>query len=415
MKKLLFFISVLVFSLGISVFCFADEPTTPSTYSLQTDFSFDTGTDYGRQTISISINNLDNRYVVFPVFYCSDNAIGDYQYDINCFLGMYDKTEDIIYLAQRSESEANFINKFIKYDPRIIIFTSNGNNFNDSMGYRYRANQDMTDKLNIKSNNYSLPYANLGFKPNFNDFGLNNLLNQGTWFIVGNNYPFPNPVYSTDIYYPSLFSLQFTMNETLSYRFGVELQGTNVVYSNLDNYYLEIFASTNKNDTVIYQSSYKLTDLYSDWYQSHKVYSVIDNFFNIFPNMNPHQEFTVFVRFRYMDNNVNLVSKYQFYVQPSSDIENPDTPKFFQGEGNLPTNLAPGSIQDSTYPQSSFDGNYTFGDFNALNFVKGGGGLPSLVDGVSTVFSFLPPWLWQMMWYILGALAVIALLKVVIS
>lgn len=413
MKKIILLISILVFSFGISVFCFAADE--PQTYSLKTEYSFDTGTDYGRYTITITINNLDNRYVVFPVFYCTDNNVGDYQYDINCFLGMYDKTDDVIYLAARSESEANFIDNFLKYDPYKIIFTSNDSNFNSSQGYRYRANEDMTDKLNIKSDNWSLPYGNLGFNPNFNNFGINDLFNQGTWFIVGNNYPFGKTVFSSDIYFPSLFSLKITMNNSFDYQFGFELQGTNVVYTDLNNYYLEIFASTNDDDTVIYQSSYKITDLPSSWSQSHKVYDVKDNFFKIFPNMNPHNEFTVFVRCRYVDDNVNLVSKYQFYVQPSSDNENPDTPKFLQGEGNLPTNLAPGSIQDSSYPLSSFDGNFNFGDFNALNFVKGGGGLPSLVNGVSTVFSFLPPWLWQMMWYILGALAVIALLKVVIS
>lgn len=254
----------MVFSLGISVFCFADEPATPQTYSLQTEFSFDTGTDYGRQSVSITINNLDNRYVVFPVFYCSDEPIGNYQYDINCFLGMYDKTEDIIYLALRSQSEANFINNFIKYDPRKIIFTTGtGSNYNSSEGYRFRANQDMTDKLNIKTNNGALPLALLGFKPNLNNFGLNDLLNKGNWFVVGNNYPFNNnSVWSNLIYYPNGSGRWYNANlkpDDVSddynlYSIFFELVDSgNVKYKNLDNYYLEIWTSTDEHPDLIFQ------------------------------------------------------------------------------------------------------------------------------------------------------------------
>lgn len=411
MKKFILFISILVFSFSFCLLCYAQDEQT-KTYSLTTNIQYYADHTDDRISLNITINNLEERYVVIPYFKYSPGNSPEYYY-LSCSMALYDKQEDITYIPNRSTADNKFIGDFYK-SGKITVIGPYGNNSSPGMSTRCTVND--LGKPDITSDNYKLPfYVSSDYTKGNYPFNLSDVQNKGTWFIVGNNYPFPNPVYSTDIYYPSLFSLQFTMNETLSYRFGFELQGTNIVYTNLDNYYLEIFASTNNDDTVIYQSSYKITDLYSDWYQSHKVYSVIDNFFNIFPNMNPHQEFTVFVRCRYMDNNVNLVSKYQFYVQPNNDIENPDTPKFFQGEGDIPTNLAPGSIQDASYPQSSFDGNYNFGDFNALNFVKGGGGLPSLVNGVSTVFSFLPPWLWQMMWYILGALAVIALLKVVIS
>lgn len=82
---------------------------------------------------------------------------------------------------------------------------------------------------------------------------------------------------------------------------------------------------------------------------------------------------------------------------------------------NLPIHQKPSENLENSLNAGSLQGNYELGDFSALDFVKGAGGLKSLVNGVSVVFSFLPSWIWTMLFFVLGALATIALLKVVIS
>ena len=405
MKKIILLISILVFSLGISVFCFAADE--PQTYSLTTQY-------------------LDNRYVVFPVFYCTDNNIGDYQYDIKCSLGMYDKTDDIIYLAARSESEANFINNFIKYDPRKIIFTSNGSNFNDSRGYRFRANEDMTDKLNLKTDNGALPVALLGFKPNLNNFGLNDLLNKGNWFVVGNNYPFNNnSVWSNLIYYPNGSGRWYNANlkpDDVSddynlYTIFFELVDSgNVKYKNLDNYYLEIWTSTDEYPDLIFQKNLKLSNLKYSQGINEQTYSVVDSYLKLFPNTsNFHKNVTnIYIRLRYSDRDIELVSSFMYWTQRERAIE-PIPQNSWLSNENLPIHQKPSENLENSLNAGSLQGNYELGDFSALDFVKGAGGLKSLVNGVSVVFSFLPSWIWTMLFFVLGALATIALLKVIIS
>ena len=117
---------------------------------------------------------------------------------------------------------------------------------------------------------------------------------------------------------------------------------------------------------------------------------------------------------RYVDYDVNLVSTFGYWTQ-KPHLEEAVVKETYISKDNLPVSKKPSEIIPDSYSSDSLKGNYNFGDFSALDFVKGGGGLSSLTRGVSTVFSFLPSWIWQMMWYVLGALAVIALLKVIIS
>lgn len=427
MKKRYFILIVFVvaFLLFFAVFgvrsCFAAETETTENYSLSTNFYLETGVD--RQEVNIIINHLDNRYVVFPVFYLKDYyPTADYNYSVNCFLGMYDKTEDIIYLAGRSNSEAEFINNFIKNQENTITFKSGVADFKDSRGFLWAATNDIVDNFNVSSitsNNYKLPYSVLSLNPVFSSFGLNDIINKGGWFSSGNNYPFSNnSVYSADIYYPLTDGFQHFLNKyqpDYTIRFG--LSEGNVQYPDLNNYYLEIWTSSLNDNNLVFQSQYKITDILHTWISTDGklMYTITDDFYKIFPQGTPYVNFTVFMRCRYVQGDVNLVSSYQYYLQQAYMTEDPKISNVYQVDGLLPGSQVPDTTTNGSFNANSQSGSFNFGEFNALEFVKGGGGLASLTQGVSTVFSFLPSWLWQMMWYILGALAVIALLKVIIS
>lgn len=418
-KKILLLILTFALSLGFVVNCFAaDEPVEDTdTYSLSTELDFIGRIGYDRNRIKIDISNMPVNYVIIPYFFYSVTDNGNHW--LNISMAVYSKNEDVTYISARSQSERNFIQSF--YDKGQIKITEGSlGAITSSEGISYGLGEQSVIFLDLKSNNYRLPYyvtskfCSDGEYP----FSLSDVVNKGTWFINGNNYPFTNnAVYSSDIYSPALLPvLTFRDKNSLEYTLPFQLYGENVKYKDTSNYYLEIWTSSLYDNNVVFQSSFLLDSLDSDIDSNGKVtYKIKKDFYTVFPLGNPYQNFTVFVRLRYDDNSVKLVSSYQHFLQQAYMSEDYQMPKVFQVDNLLPDTYTPDSKIDGTINPGTITGNYSFGDFSALDFVNGGGGLGSLADGVAVVFSFLPPWLWQMMWYILGALAVIALLKVIIS
>lgn len=417
MKKIILLISIFVFSFAISVLCFADEPEEPTdTYSLSTELDFIGRIGDDRHRVKIDISGLSSNYVVIPYFRYFLNSDNHW---LSFSLALYDKNEDITYIAGRSYSEKNFIQNFFD-NGQIKLTDGSFGVITSSEGLIYGLVEQSVIFPDLKSNNYRLPYYITDKFCLLNEypFSLSDVLNKGTWFVSGNNYPFNNnSVYSADVYYPLVSQFNgFHDKNTLDYDFTFSLSRNNPKYNQLDNYYLELWTSSDLDTKLIFQSTYKLTDLtFHRSYTGEVYYSTTRNFYDMFPNANPYYNFTVYARLRYVSGDVNLVSSYQYYIQHYYMAEDPKLPKIYQVDDLLPDSRQSDTIEDGSINPDSQVGYYDFGTFNALEFVKGGGGLASLTQGVSTVFSFLPSWLWQMMWYVLGALGVIALLKVIIS
>lgn len=416
-KKILLFVLLFALSLGFSVNCFAAESSeTSETYSLSTELDFVGRIGHGRNRVKIDISNMSDNYVVIPYFRYSVTSGNHW---LNMSMAIYDKKEDITYISARSQSERDFIQSF--YDKGQIKITENSLGvIASSEGVSYGLGEQSVISLDLKSNNYRLPYyvTSKFCADGEYLFSLSDVLNKGTWFINGNNYPFSNnSVFSSDIYSPAILPVfTFRDKNSLEYTLPFQLYGENVKYKDTSNYYLEIWTSSLYDNNVVFQSSFTVDSLDSDIDSNGKVtYKIKKDFYTVFPLGNPYQNFTVFVRLRYVDNNVKLVSSYQYFLQQAYMSENYQIPKVFQVDNLLPSIYTPDTKIDGTINPGTITGNYSFGDFSALDFVNGGGGLGSLVSGVSVVFSFLPSWLWQMMWYVLGALAVIALLKVILS
>lgn len=417
MKKIILLISIFVFSFAISVLCFASEPEEPTdTYSLSTELDFIGRIGDDRHRVKIDISGLSSNYVVIPYFRYFLNSDNHW---LSFSLGLYDKNEDITYIAGHSYSEKNFIQNFFD-NGQIKLTESSFGVITSSEGLLYGLGEQSVMFLDLKSNNYRLPYyitskfCSLDEYP----FSLSDVKNKGTWFVSGNNYPFNNnSVYSSDIYYPLLDGFEhFRDKNKPDYTFTFGLSRNNPKYSDLNNYYLEIWSSSETDTKLVFQSTYKLTDLpVFRSYTGEAYYSFTRDFYEMFPNGSPYFNFTVYARLRYVSGDINLVGSYQYYLQHYYMAEDPKIAKVYQVDGLLPESKLPDTIESGSINPDSQVGYYDFGNFNALEFVKGGGGLASLTQGVSTVFSFLPSWLWQMLWYVLGALAVIALLKVIIS
>lgn len=420
MKKIILFISIFAFSFAISVFCFASDDTleVTDTYSVSTDLDFISKIGQSRNRIKIDISNMPSNYVVIPYFRYSVMNNGNHW--LNVSMAIYDKKEDITYISARSQSEMAFVQSF--YDKGWIKLTEGTLGIiSNSEGISYGLGEQSVIFPDLKSSNYELPYyvtSKFCSDDEF-PFSLSDVQNKGVWFVEGNNYPFSdNSVYSSNVYSPAITSstgFRSSEKDNYEYLLQFKLVGQNVKYTNLDNYFLEIWTSSDSHPDLVYQKSYKLTDVNTYDTGTDIFYRIIDDYSNIFVASERflYQKSTVFVRFRYVDNNVNLVSSYQYYLQMPWGEFHVTLPN--QVDDLLPPSQVPDSEIDGTFKPGSLTGVYNFGDFSALDFVNGQGGLPSLVDGISVVFGFLPSWLWQMMWYVLGALAVIALLKVIIS
>lgn len=418
MKKIILLISIFVFSFAISVLCFADEPEQPTdTYSLSSELDFVGRIGHDRNRIKIDISSMPTNYVIIPYFRYSVTTSGNHW--LNISIAIYDKNEDITYISARSQSERQFIQTF--YDKGQIKITEGSLGvITSSEGVSYGLGEQSVIFLDLKSNNYRLPYyvTNKFCSDGEYPFSLSDILNKGTWFINGNNYPFSNNFfYSSDIYSPALNVFQtFRDKDSLEYTLPFELYGENVKYKDTSKYYVEIWTSSLYDNNVVFQSSFPIDALDSDISSNGNViYKIKKDFYTVFPLGNPYQNFTVFVRLRYDDNNIKLVSSYQYFLQQAYMTEDYQLPKVFQVDNLLPDTYTPDTKIEGTISPGTINGNYDFGDFSALDFVNGGGGLGSLTNGVAVVFSFLPSWLWQMLWYVLSALAVIALLKVIIS
>lgn len=423
MKKIILLVSILVFSLAISIVCFAaSEPTEPTepteTYSTSTEFDFISRIGSDRNRIKINISGMSSNYVVIPYFRYSVTTNGNHW--LNVSMAIYDKKEDITYISARSESDREFIQTF--YDKgQIKFYEGNLGLITNSEGVSYGIGEQSVIFLDLKSNDFKLPYYVTSKFCSTDEFpfSLTDVQNKGTWFINGNNYPFNNnSVFSSNLYVPAITtSTGFRSGEKGNYEYLLQfkLVGQNVKYTNLDNYFFEIWTSSESHPDLVYQKSYKLTDINTYDTGTEIFYRIIDDYSNIFVASDSFltQKSTVFIRFRYVDNSVNLVSSYQYYLQMPFGKFYITVPN--QVDDLLPPSQVPDSEIDGTFKPNTQTGVYNFGDFSALDFVNGQGGLPSLVNGVSVVFSFLPPWIWQMLWYVLGALAVIALLKVIIS
>ena len=418
MKKIILLISILVFSFSISVVCFASDDEVSentNTYSLSTELDFISKIGSGRNRVKIDISNMPDNYVAIPYFRYDLSNNGNHW--LNLSIVIYDKKEDITYISARSQSERTFIQSFYNNG---IIKMNTGYVFTSAEGVSYGLGDDSVIFLDLKSNNNRLPYyvTDKFCSPDEYPFSLSDVQNKGTWFVNGNNYPFNNnSVYSADVYYPLVDGFEhFRDKNKPDYTFTFGLSRNDPKYSDLNNYYLELWTSSELDTKLIFQSTYKLTDInFVRSYTGEISYTFTKDFYDIFPNANPYYNFTVYARLRYVSGDVNLVSSYQYYLQHYYKAENPKIAKVYQVDGLLPESKLPDTIEDGSINPDSQIGYYDFGNFNALEFVKGGGGLASLTQGVSTVFSFLPSWLWQMMWYILGALGVIALLKVIIT
>ena len=418
MKKIILLVSILVFSLSISIVCFAtDEPIEPTdSYSLSTEFDFIGRIGDNRHRVKIDISGLSSNYVVVPYFRYFLNSDNHW---LSLSLAIYDKNEDITYISGRSQSEKNFIQTFLN-NGQIKLTEGDFGVIGSAEGVLYGLGEQSVIFLDLKSNNYRLPYyvTDKFYLLDEYPFNISDVQNKGTWFIHGDNYPFSNNfVYSSDIYSPAVFAVfTFRDKNSLEYSLPFQLYGENVKYKDTSNYYVEIWTSSLYDNNVIFQSSFPIDSLDSDVDSNGKVtYKIKKDFYTVFPLGNPYQNFTVFARLRYDDNDIKLVSSYQYFLQQAYMTENPQIPKVFQVNDLLPKTHVPDSKIDGTFNPSTITGNYDFGDFSALDFVNGGGGLGSLTNGVAVVFSFLPSWIWQMLWYVLGALAVIALLKVIIS
>ena len=430
MKKILLLVSIFVFCLSISVVCFASEkPSETSVSPSENTFSLSTIVNYngrnGEQlSTNITVNNMSNRYVPVVYFrYCPDN---ENYYGLSVFVSIYDKQDKKAYVPQRSLSDSSFIDdNFYKTGQLVVNTDGQQVGVNGTTFFIYRS--DYLDGLKYQSNNSALPYiivntSNFSTYPLFTPDEVND---KGQWFIEGNNYPYnKNNVWSDTIYYPSA-SAMWSDNHNPSpehedfniYSIDFQLEDNgSVKYKDLSKYYVELWTSTENKPDLVYQRDYKISDIKFIQGVNYNGYQIKDFYNKILPYTVDFQNITtnVYIRLRYVDNDVNLVSTFAYWVQ-EPHLVNPIGGTSYISKDNLPISQKPSEVVPGSFKPGSLNGTYDFGDFNAFDFVKGGGGLKSLTSGVSTVFSFLPPWLWQMMWYVLGALAVIALLKVVIS
>lgn len=412
---------MLVFGYAFSLLCYAqDEPVT--TYSLTTTIEYYADHTDDRISLNIKINNLEERYIVIPYYKYSPGNSPDIYY-LNCSMSIYDKQEDIIYIPNRSNADNEFIGKFFD-SGKINVVGPYG--VISSPGTSFRCTVNDLGKVYLTSDNYKLPfYVCPDYTSGNFPFNLSDVSNRGFWFVIGNGYPFNNNyVWSDLIYYPNASGRWFLANNPTpdsehynDYQISFSLYDEGKVkYKDLEKYYFEIWTSTEEHPDLVFQKSYKLTNL--DFIQGTNIseYRLIDAYHFIFPNSANFMNgvTNVYVRLRYSDRDIELVSSFMFWTQNKRSLE-PIPPHVWLGNEDLPISQSPSDILDNTLNAGSLNGNYEFGNFNALDFVKGQGGLPSLVKGVATVFSFLPGWLWTMMFFFLGALATIALLKVVLS
>lgn len=430
MKKIILLVSVLVFSLAISVVSFAaDNPTEPvepveTTYSVETFQYFYARYSYERQNVRIILKNMPERYVFISSYrYIIDNSDDKYYLEFHPFV--YDKIEKKVHYAYGNNADADFIQSFFD-NGQITIINSYGINVTCS-GILYPIDRsDYLKGIDYQSDNYALPYC-MAIVYGFDSFpfDLDLVEDKGQWFIEGNNYPYnKNSVYSDLIYYPSATAKWSDSYEPSPehedyniYSIDFQLEnGGNVKYKDLSNYYFEIWTSSENKPNLVFQKSYKLSEITFIEGINYNGYQLKDFYNKMLPYAVDFQNVStnVYVRLRYVDNDVNLVSAFAYWTQ-KPHLEEPIVNETYVSKDNLPVSKKPSEIIPDSFSPGSLQGNYSFGDFNALDFVKGGGGLFSLTHGVSTVFSFLPAWLWQMMWYVLGALGVIALLKVIIS
>ena len=430
MKKFILLISILVFSFVISIVCFAaeNEPTEPteSTYSVETFQYFYARRSYDRQDVRIIIKNMPERYVFISSYrYIIDTSDDRYYLEFHPFI--YDKIEKKVYYAYGSNDDADFVQSF--FDSGQITIVNNDGIYVSAGGTLYPIERsDYLKGIDYQSDNYALPYF-MSTVYGFDSFpfDLDLVEDKGQWFIEGNNYPYnKNNVWTDTIYYPSGSAWWRVKTPGSSssdegfniYDISIRLHDNgNVKFKDLSKYSIEIWTSTEDNPDLLFQRDYKISDIKYVTGVNYEGYDISDFYNKIFPYAVdfPNTTTNVYLRCRYVDNDVNLVSNYMFWTQTPRSEGLAQGTTWDIGSGNIPTSLKPSEVVPDSYKPGSLNGNFEFGDFNALDFVKGGGGLRSLTRGVSTVFSFLPSWLWQMMWYILGALGVIALLKVIIS
>lgn len=433
MKKIIFFVSILVFSLGISVFCFAAEkPSGTTVSSSDNTFSLNTIVNYSgrngeRLSTSITVNNMSDRYV--PVVYFRYSPSNNDTYGLTVLVAIYDKQEKKSYVPQHSTSDSNFVNNNFYKTGQLVVKAYKGREVGAQGITFYIYRPDYLSGLNYQSNNGLLPYiiVNTTNSSTFPLFTPDEVNDKGQWFIEGNNYPYnKNNVWSDTIYYPignawwRLTKPNPDPSDPDYNIYDISLQlvdNGNVKYKDLSKYYIEIWTSTEDKPDLLFQREYKLSETNYVTGVNYEGYDISDYYNMIFPYAIdfPNSTTNVYLRFRYVDNDVNLVSNYLYWTQKPRSEGMAQGTSWNIVKDNIPSSQKPSEVVPDTIKPGSLSGDYEFGDFNALDFVKGGGGLKSLTTGVSTVFSFLPPWLWQMMWYVLGALAVIALLKVVIS
>lgn len=426
MKKIILLVSILVFSLAVSLVCFGADNTEPveSTYSVETFQYFYTRYSYGRQSVRIILKNMPERYVFISSYrYIIDNSDDSYYLEYHPFI--YDKIEKKVHYCYGNNADGDFIQSF--FDSGQITIINNDGIYVTDTGILYPIDRsDYLKGIEYQSDNYALPYC-MATVYSFDSFpfDLDLVEDKGQWFIEGNNYPYnKNSVYSELIYYPSAtakwsdFYKPSAEHEDYNiYVIDFELEsGGNVKYKDLTKYYFEIWTSSEDKPDLVFQSSYKLSEITSIQGVNYNGYQLKAFYNKMFPYAIDFQNSStnVYVRMRYVDNDVNLVSTFSYWTQ-KPHLEEPIVKETYISKDNLPVSKKPSEIIPDSFNPGSLQGNYNFGDFNALDFVKGGGGLSSLTRGVSTVFSFLPSWIWQMLWYVLGALAVIALLKVIIS